>query len=489
MTDDRFQLTYIGAGSHRFSLGLFRNILAAETLHPLHVYLVDIDEPVLRWTHKILENMAAKAGADVTVSSTTRQREALENADFVYKSISVGGQDAEWIDIHVPFKFGMPQNTGDTVGPGGLFRGLRCAPVIRQIALDMKELCPKAVLLNYTNPQASIVYAARQAAPDVKIVGLCHELFGGMGAIQKFLNDHGYHVKRWEDLDIRYAGVNHFAWLTRLEYKGEDLYPLLRETQAEVYEKGGYGRRFNWYLLGKYGWFPYPGSRHVAEFIPAYFNYFNHKKAFGITQLRDVQSLAKSHKWALNRFNVYSRDFMKTYLPGPSAGGERAMKMTLDWLNNEPGHHVVNLPNKGYVPNLPEGAIVEVPGYFHDGDMVGVKMDPVDEAVADLLRPHCEVQKLTVEAAISGDRDKLLEAALADPMIALIEDPEAVEHMIDLMLFYEQKWLPNFKAVIPSKDELAKRKYWVARDELATRAKAATVKYPPRDEIAEKALP
>ncbi|MHA1731758.1 MAG: family 4 glycosyl hydrolase [Promethearchaeota archaeon] len=488
MTSERFQLTYIGAGSHRFSLGLFRNILAAQTLHPMHVYLVDIDEPVLRWTHKVLEHMAEKAGVDVKVSSTTNQREALEGADFVYKSISVGGQDAEWYDIHVPFKFGIPQNTGDTVGPGGLFRGLRCAPVIKQIALDMKELCPDAVLLNYTNPQASIVYSARKAAPNVKIVGLCHELFGGMKAVRDFLNDHGKDVGSWEDLDIEYAGVNHFAWLTSCKLGGEDLYPLLREKRDEAFKKG-YGRKFNWYLLGEYGWFPYPGSRHVAEFMPEYFNYFNHKSAFGITQLRDVESLAKGHKWALNRFNVLSRDFMRDYLPGPSAGGERAMKMTLDWLNDEPGHHVVNIPNKGYVPNLPEGAIVEVPGFFKDGDMHGLKMGPVDEAVAALLRPHCEVQRLTVEAAWSGDRDLVVKAALADPMCAFIEDPDAIEHMVDIMLHYEQRWLPNFKDAVLDRSELEKRKYWVAPGELATREAAAKVKYPPRDDLARKALP
>lgn len=486
---DRFQLTYIGAGSHRFSLGMFRNILAAKTLHPMHVYLVDIDEPVLRWTHKILEHMAQKAGVDITVSSTTKQREALEGADFVYKSISVGGQDAEWIDIHVPFKFGMPQNTGDTVGPGGLFRGLRCAPVIRQIALDMKDLCPDAVLLNYTNPQASIVYSARKAAPNVKIVGLCHELFGGMKSVQSFLNDNGFSIKNWEELDIRYAGVNHFAWLTSVKYNDEELYPLLREKQQEAWEKGGYGRKFNWYLLGKYDWFPYPGSRHVAEFMPAYFNYFNHKNTSGIIPLRDVESLAKSHKWALNRFNVLSRDFMKDYVPGPSSGGERAMQMTLDWLNNQPGHHVVNLPNKGYVPNLPEGAILEVPGYFKDGDMVGVKIGAIDNAVADLLRPHCEVQKLTVEAAWSGDRDLLVKAALADPMCAFVEDPEVIEHMVDIMLYYEQKYLPNFKGTILDKTELEKRKYWVPPEELADVTAARTVKYPPNPALEKKALP
>ncbi|NMC08175.1 MAG: alpha-glucosidase/alpha-galactosidase, partial [Candidatus Lokiarchaeota archaeon] len=164
---NKFKIAYIGAGSFRFSIGLFKNIVAANELFPMEVVLHDVDAKSLDIMTRILNHMVKKSGANVTVTSTLNRREALENADFLYKSISVGIQKAEWVDIHVPYKFGIPQNTGDTCGPGGIFRGLRCVPQVAAIARDMKELCPKAVLLNYTNPQATIVMGARRVDPDL----------------------------------------------------------------------------------------------------------------------------------------------------------------------------------------------------------------------------------------------------------------------------------------------------------------------------------
>ena len=136
---DRFKLVYVGACSHRFSIGLFRNIVASNPLHPMNVVLVDIDERLLTYVHKILRNMADKAKVDIRVESTTDRRKAFEDADFIYLSISVGAQESEWTDIHIPLKFGIPQNTGDTVGPGGIFRGLRSIEKVRSIRIDLRK--------------------------------------------------------------------------------------------------------------------------------------------------------------------------------------------------------------------------------------------------------------------------------------------------------------------------------------------------------------
>ena len=269
---ERLKLVYIGAGSHRFSIGLFRNIVDAKDLHPMDVVLLDVHADIVQWTTKLLQSMAKKADANITVSGTTNQREALENADFIYKSISVGGQKAEWFDNYLPVKFGIYQNTGDTCGPGGFFRALRCCYAVDSIARDMKELCPKAVLLNYTNPQAQIVHAARNVMPNLQYVGLCHELFGGMGSVQKLMNHLGHETKHWNEFDIKYGGVNHFTWLTSLKLNGEDLYPELLENAEMAYKTNKFDRSFNYYLALKYNCFPYPGSRHVAEFLSEYFD-------------------------------------------------------------------------------------------------------------------------------------------------------------------------------------------------------------------------
>ncbi|MHA1819575.1 MAG: family 4 glycosyl hydrolase [Promethearchaeota archaeon] len=488
---EKLHLTYIGAGSHRFSFGLFANVIAAEELHPIDVMLYDTQESVAKWAGKLLKHMAEKANVRVNVNWTTKQREALDGADFIYKSISIGTQAAEWIDNYIPMKFGIPQNTGDTVGPGGFFRGLRLAPVIDKLVKDMKELCPDAVLLNYTNPQASIVRAAKNAWKDVKYIGLCHELFGGMHAIQDLMNRIGYKTESWEEFDINYVGVNHFAWLEKIMLNGEDLTPKLMENQKMAYEKKIGGRTFNWYLLKEYGYFPYPGSRHVAEFMPEYFNYFNHQNAFGIVPLRDVRALANKHRWVFRKFNIMSRDFFKDYVPGPSKKGERAMEMTYDWKNNIPTHHVVNIENNGLVSNLPDNAIIEVPGYFKDGNLYGVPRGPAPEVIKELLMPHIKVQNMVATAGVKGDRDLLLKGLLSDPMVAFIEDEEKIEHMMDIMLYYMQDYLPVFKeaGVIPKYEELEKRKYWVAPDEISTFSKCQIVKYPPKDEIKKKIKP
>ena len=268
MSDNRFKLAYLGAGSFRFSMGLFMNMVNAKKLMPLEVALCDIDAKSLAIMTKIFNRMVQKGSkklgyspSDIKVISTTDKRVALENADFVYKSISVGIQEAEWFDNYLPLKFGIPQNTGDTVGPGGVFRGLRTNPVVAAIVKDMKELCPKAPLMNYTNPQATIVMAAKTAAPDIQYVGLCHELFGGMGTLQSFYNEkYKKGIPKWEEMNFSYAGVNHFAWITEIGYRDEDLYPVLGENAHKLVLDNFHGRGFNFYLLEKYNWFPYPGS-------------------------------------------------------------------------------------------------------------------------------------------------------------------------------------------------------------------------------------
>nr|MDO8113022.1 hypothetical protein [Candidatus Sigynarchaeota archaeon] len=497
-----FKIAYIGAGSHRFSMGLFRNFVAAAKKglagKPIHAALVDVDEHVLGYTAKILEHMAANAKVKLKVTAHLKQREAIDGADFLYKSISVGGQAAEWFDIYIPQKFGIPQNTGDTIGPGGFFRGLRCGPPVAAIAKDMVETCPKAVLLNYTNPQATIVKSARRVKKDLQYIGLCHELFGGMGAVQTYNNVAQLTppINHWDkDLDLKYVGVNHFAWVLECKHKdgGADVLDALRKNWKEAYDENVEDKKFAWYLLNKYGYFPYPGCRHVAEFMPEYFNYFNHDpNPWNIVTIRDVKGLGLSHRYTIQRFSVLSRDFALDKLPKPTAEGEHALQMTEDFINGEASHHhVCNLPNFGQeiCPSLPDGAILEIPGHFKDGKMHGMKIGPIDKEVAKLITVHCQVQDLTVDAWQKGDPELLLKGLLKDPMCAFIEDEERIRAMMNLMLYYEAEWLPTFKESIPKKADLEKSKYWVDKKEVATYEDALKVKFAPRADLKKKCLP
>ena len=494
---DRFKVAYIGAGSFRFSTPFFMDMAHMSAIHklPMEVGLCDIDQNSLtmmeKYFKKIIKKAARKQGADIKVISSTDRKDVLENADFVYKSISVGIQKSEWIDNYVPIKFGIPQNTGDTVGPGGVFRGLRTNPVVADIARDVQKICPKAPVLNYTNPQATIVMAARTAAPDVQWIGLCHEVFGGLKTMKAYFEKyHKMTIPRWEDLEVEYGGVNHFAWFTKIAYKGEDLYPKLRQDAHKLTMKK-FKRPFNFYLLEKYGYFPYPGSRHVAEFMTDYYNYFNNEiqsPYWSFPIVRDVARLDKMRKYAYKLMGWTAKG--RFYTPPARNSGEKALEMTIDWKNNNPTQHVVNLPNNGLIPELPDDCTVEVPATFINGQITPKGTIHLPKEVADLVRPHAEQHRYTVNAALGNDLDLVAKAMQHDPMCRWIEDEDKIEYLTKLMLYYQQEWLPEaWKEWIPTEAELKESKWWVSpTDLLKDQGIYKQVKFPPREELKSKAF-
>jgi alpha-galactosidase/6-phospho-beta-glucosidase family protein len=500
---ERFKLAYIGAGSFRFSLGLFRNIVNTTELLPMEVALCDINAESLKLMAKILKRMIKKAAvqkkyspSQILVTESTDHGMALENADMVYKSISVGLQAAEWYDIFLPWKLGIPQNTGDTCGPGGVFRGLRTNPTVRDIVQNMKRLCPKALLLNYTNPQASIVLTAYTVAPDIQFIGLCHGLFEGMRAMRSFFNKtRNLGVKQWEDFEIAYGGINHFGWLTEIGYNGEDLYPILRQHASKLIQKGNsIGNPlsgFNYFLLDKYGYLPYLGARHIAEFLPDYYNYFNHEiqsPYWKFPMLRNVANVDRERHLTYRMFRMMAARIIG--VPGPAKAGEKAMEMTLDWKNNNPTPYVVNIPNKGIIPQLPGDSIVEIPALFKNGHIRPKQTIQLSNDVAKLIRPHAEQQRLTVDAGLRNSYDAVVRAMQHDPMCKWVEDEDRIEWLTKLMLYYQKEWLPEeWQSWIPKKEELEQSKYWVSAADLARKNDAFRIcKYPAKKELKEKAF-
>ncbi|MHA1131264.1 MAG: family 4 glycosyl hydrolase [Candidatus Helarchaeota archaeon] len=492
------KIVYIGAGSFRFGYGLFKNLCAMAKLLPLDVWLVDINEPLLALMAKFLLRMRKihKVEDMMNVQMTTDRRKALENADIVLNSISVGQQASDHFDIHIPQKFGIPQNTGDTVGPGGIFRTLRCAPVVLEFIKDHAEICPDALHLNYTNPQAALVLAGRQHYPQVETCGVCHELYGGMKILHKFLKKIGRKkIPNWEQLDITYVGVNHFVWPVSCQYEGEDLYPLIRVNAEKGYRK--MKRPFNWHLLQKYGYFCYPGSRHIAEFMPEYYNHFNHleiAKKWKMPKLRSVWFLRNARRAVYWYYRQVGRGFLPC--PHPTTKGERVNEICIDWMESKaysvnPSRYIpLNIPNKGhkYVSNLPENCILELTSYFKDGHVEAKPIKKFPQDIANILRIHAENTVKFVDAALSGDPDRLLKAFLADPMCQFIEDEDALEDLMWNMLYYEQQWLPKFKESIPTKEDLQKLKHYVSEDDLKDDKIARKVKWPPKESLKEKAF-
>ncbi len=496
------KIVYIGAGSFRFSIFLFSDICRAVEMSPLETWLVDIDKTSLELMTGVLKNMAGKAkrrnGIEIKVHSTTDRIKALENADVIYKSISIGIQAPEWFDIYLPLKFGIPQNSGG--GSGDLLRSLRTDPVVADIVRDVKKYCPKALLLNYTNPMCTGVMTAKTTAPEVQFIGLCHELFGGMKTLNKWYNKKmNGKVMDWRDFDIEYAGINHFTFLTKFEYQGKDLYPELRAQAHQLVLKKFNKRGYNFHLLEKYGYFPYAGSRHLAEALPDYDNYFNYKiqsPYWKFPVIRDVSGLSRMRKWFYKFYKMIDKGLI---VPKPRDTREKAINMTLDWMdsftNDNNTNHVVNIPNKHpglgvIVPQLPEDCIVEVPAYFKNGEITPIKNIDLPEEVACLVRPHAEQQRCKVNASLGNSLESCITAMQHDLMANWIEDDDKIEYLTKLMLFYEKQWLPEeWSEWIPTSAELKESKWWVSPKELSRKGNAyLKIKFPPDERLRKKAF-
>jgi len=494
MEQKKYKIVYIGAGSFRFTVPCMLNLLDfAKDFYPIELWFVDIDAQALALMTQLARLMVRYQKKDIKIFSTTDRCKALPNADYVLISISVGIQYSEWFDIFIPLKFGIPQNTGDTVGPGGIFRALRTIPVIIEIIKDVKKLCPYATVLNYTNPQGTIMLGLLQAAPDIQAIGLCHEFFYiGSKKFARFLKFCGINTLNSRSYRLEYGGLNHFSWITKIEYNGIDIYPYMREKAAFAYKNGNFGRSFNYYLLNKYNYFCYVGDRHIAEFIPQYYNFFNYKdKPFGI-KLRNVNRLHFYRTMVFNLINwaIKSRNhWIIKFFMRPMEGGEKAMLMVKDKERKKSNHHVCNILNKTTIPSLPENCVVEIPGYFKDNKIQAVRVGALPPRINDLVKIHAQNQQLIVNAAISGKIEDLLKTLLNDPMCQYIQDNEKIENMMYNILYYEKKWLPLYSESIPSYNELKSMEFYVEKQELSNFKNAKLEKYYPEESLKHSSWP
>ena len=495
VSNSKYKIVYIGAGSYRFAIPCTMNILDfAKDFNSIELWLVDIDVYSLSLIREVVWRMAQLHKKEILIHSTFDRRIALPSADYVLISISVGIQQSEWIDIHIPLKFGIPQNTGDTVGPGGIFRGLRTIPVIVDILKDMKELCPNALLLNFTNPQSTTMLSIYQTAANVQSIGLCHELFYlESKKFRKVLKYCKINTSTKKKFQILYGGLNHFSWITKFEYGEEDLYPILREKADFMYKSGKFGRPFNLYLLKRTGYLTYVEDRHVAEFLPLYYNYFNHwDKPFNITALRSVYRVQLERKFMYSLIKALKRKrfswIIKLFLR-PTEGIEKALLMAKYKERNISRHHVCNVINNGSIPSLPDNCVIEIPCYFKNGELHKVKIGALPHPIKKWVILHAKNQQLVVDAALSGNPDELIKALLADPMCGFIEDEEKIEALMRNMLYYQKDWLPNFSESILNYSDLKKMKYYIEKSELCKRNIARKEKYHPDKSLKIKSWP
>lgn len=444
----RDKIVIIGAGSTVFTPGLVADLTASTRLRDATVAFVDVAPGVAETMARFAERVSAARGANLRVEFAEDRREVLAGATFVTVTIAVGGARGWEQDVRIPERHGAWQTVGDSVGPGGVLRALRHAPVLAAIARDMEELCPDAWLFNYCNPLSANVRAVHKTSA-IRCAGLCH---GVLHTRAEIAADLGFAPP---ELALTVAGLNHLAWVLDMRVAGEDVYPRFREiVRARLASPpapsddpyGGF-QEVSSLLMETFGYYPSPGDRHVAEFFPWFLRPRNGILPYGTQAGLDMTNrilASRDDRWDRIAAQAAGDAPLDQSLFDEAREGERVVAIMQAILTGEPlVEMAVNVRNDGLIPNLPPGAVVEVPGLVDGSGVHGVAVGPLPEGIAALLSARARQQEMVVDAALTGDRQLALQALLADPLTPSFE---AASAMLDEALAVHAEHLPAFAA-------------------------------------------
>lgn len=436
----------VGAGGYVFPLTLIRDILAFPALSDTRLSLFDIDPDRVAVTAGGARELVRAHHLGASIEVPTERRAALAGADVVICTFQVGGLDAYRSDVEIPRRYGIDQTVGDTLGPGGVFRGLRSIGALGELARDMREVCPGALLVQYANPMSINCWATE--ALGVRTVGLCHSVQHTSAMLAKELGI------PYEEITFDSAGVNHTAWFTTFRRGEEDLLPRLRQVMSERHLAGGSagGRRpdelyaggneqVRTELMRLTGYFHTESSHHaseywawfrkspalVAEYLPTRWDYFdicsNHSPAQRVTEY--VERSRQEGLHPSNEYGAYIVDSLVT-------GQQRVI--------------YGNVPNRGLVTNLAQDACVEVACLVDDHGLRPIVYGELPPACAALNTVQINVQRLAVRAGLEGDRDLVYAAVALDPLTGALLTLPQIRQMVDELFAAEAPWLPQFAA-------------------------------------------
>ena len=461
------KIVVIGAGSAIFGLGALSTMMQSNDLHGAHLALCDINGDALKTIGALANKMNAAWSADMTITSSTDRRELLADADFVIVSIQVGPREDVWEqDWRIPLRHGVRQPYAENGGPGSFAHMARSIPVMLDIAQDMEALCPDAYLLNLVNPLIRLTTAIHRYT-NIKVVGLCHQLLWAYAMAGAVLSDRfgievpdGFHVHTDAEnmqhfipvareavnvLEIKSAGINHFSWVYEIRDKqtGEDLYPELRDKWFNDYPDF---EPLSREIFSIYGMMPTAGDSHLCEFLQVVSDPItkpwekydlklqswqgNRKRR--ATRMKLAQDIVAGREDVNILRNVWGLEMLDEGI---------SEMITAAHYNRQHYHQQFNIPNQGFIPNLPDNAIVEVPGIISAMGFQGVNFPALPEPIAELCRRELALSELYVQAAVEGDRQKALQAMLMDPMI---RDIDVARNILDDLLQEFAEYLPQF---------------------------------------------
>ena len=440
------KIAIIGAGSTVFMKNIVTDIVLEPGLEAAHIALHDIDDARLAVSEKVAHRICQTTNTTPIISASLNRRETLQDADFVITMIQVGGyHPATVIDFDIPKKYGLRQTIGDTLGVGGIMRGLRTVPVLRQIADDMAACCPEALLLQYVNPMAINCLALSKLAPQLNYVGLCHSVQGTAIDLARDLGE------KPETIDYDCAGINHVAFYTRFEKRHadgrmEDLYPRLKKlAQAREYGRGweGCANHVRYEMLTRLGYFVTESSEHFAEYTP-YFIKGNQP------QLINKYEIPLDEYPRRCEAQIAEWEAQADALTG---GGEMLCEKSVEYAARIIGamalgkHDKIhgNLANRGLIENLPENACVEVPCLVDSSGLTPQKVGALPPHLAALMQTNINVQQLTVEALVTGKREHVYHAAMLDPHTAAELNLDEIWNLVDDLLEAHGEAIPELR--------------------------------------------
>ena len=426
------KIAYIGGGSKAWARSFMQDLALAGDLAG-EVALYDIDVPAAERNQiigtKIQQKQEALSDFQYTVSGSLE--EALEGADFVIISILPGTFEDMRIDVHVPEAYGILQSVGDTVGPGGVFRALRTVPVYEEFAEAIRKCCPEAWVLNLTNPMSICVKTLYRCFPQIKAFGCCHEVFHTQDFLCCVLREMTGEKATRQDIYTDASGVNHFTWITEARYQNIDIMELLPEFLDRYFDTGyyengpadqwtrdtfAYGNRVKMDLYKKYGALAAAGDRHLVEFVD------------NSWYLKDRETVKKWHfgltsvDWRIanqQRLIRESAEMAQGRMDVPLApSGEALVTMLRGILGLETVITNVNLPNRGQMPGMPEGSIVETNCIFTNGFVDPIVSRPLPKGALALVRRNCDNIDLLSEGIAERDEDKIFASFVNQPLCA-----------------------------------------------------------------------
>ena len=442
------KIAFIGAGSTVFMKNIVGDILQCEALSQAHIALMDIDRERLADAVAVAGKIVSSLGAGATISGHVDQREAIDGADFVVVAFQIGGYDPCTInDFEIPKKFGLRQTIADTLGIGGIMRGLRTVPHLWRLCEDMRESCPDAIMLQYVNPMAINMWAISERYPDIRAVGLCHSV---QGTIDELARDLDLPTER---IRYRCAGINHMAFYLTLEEVMQD--GSRRDLYPELFSGHAAGRipkpnlsnprcpnRVRYEVMTRLGYFVTESSEHFSEYVPWFIKDGRDDliREFGIP-LDEYRTRCELQieKWERQSRECRDAEFIEV-----ESSSEYASAIVNSIWTGQPSVVYGNVPNTGLISSLPEGCSVEVPCLVDRNGLQPVRIGKLPPQLAALMRTNINVQELTVAALLEENRDHVYHAAMMDPHTAAELDLGQIWSLVDELTEAHENWLPEW---------------------------------------------